>query len=189
MRLIIAALLWMAPLAFLTPDAAAFDQKPKARPKMQRKGTSQNLAPKSGTRNARPTRAQANALERWRKMSPKQRQHYVQQLPPARRREFQQRMNRLQNLPPQQRQRLQRNYQQFSEMSPREQNDFRGLYQRFNKMPADRRPMLMNEYRKLRKLSPGERKSRLQSDAFQDRFRPGEKKLLQDLSKTMPDVE
>ena len=185
MRLIVAALLWLSPLAFLAPDAGAFGQTPKARPNPQRSAAKGGQA----ARALRPTRAQLNALDRWRKMSPQQRQRHLQRLPPDRRREFQQRMRRLQNLTPQQRQRLQREYQQFSRMSPRQQNDFRSLYQRFNKMPADRRPMLMNEYRKLRKLSPAERRSRVKSEAFQKRFRPGGKKLLEELAKTMPDGE
>ncbi len=185
MRLIFAVTFWVAVLAFSAPDAAAFNQSENAREKSA--ASPERRPARPAARREVQRRTPSNALERWRKMNPQQRQRFLEQLPPDRRRDLERRLNRLQNLSPEERRQLQRDYRRFSELSPQRQENYRDLYERLNKLPADRRPLLIREFRRLRELSPDERRERLKSDDFSERFRPNEKKLLEDVSKAMPE--
>ena len=183
MRIILAVLALLIPLALTAPEAVALGQKAEgssAQPKGSR-------PPRTGARKAPRNPAMSrSALERWRRMSPDQRRKALQKLPPERRRALQDRMNRLEGLSPDQRRKLRQDYQRFQRMPPDQQRSYRQLYGRLNRLPADRRPLLMNEYRQLRRMSPQERKERLESDQFRKRFRAGEQRLLEDLSTAAP---
>ena len=172
MRLIIAILALVIPLAVIPPPAAIAFQGVKAKARAVER------------RAPRPSRS---ILDRFQRLTPRQRQQALRQLSPERRKAFEQRLNRLNQLPPKQRQELRKEYQLFRQLSPERQDSFRRLYQRVNKLPKDRRQLLTREFRSLRGLSPQRRLERLSSDEFRSKFSPADRRLLEEMTKTLPE--
>jgi hypothetical protein len=117
----------------------------------------------------RPQGNPARELDRFSRMSPKERQEQLAKLPPARRQQIEQRLERYQKLPPQQREQL------------------RKRYEAFQNLPDDRQDAVREELQNLRGLPPAQRKSRLDSPEVRQSFSQEEQQLLRE-SMGQPDM-
>jgi predicted Fe-S protein YdhL (DUF1289 family) len=120
----------------------------------------------------RPTWVHGNALDRWNRMTPEQRQRALSKLPPD-------------HLPEAQREGLRERYEQFLQLPPAKQEVVRKEIREFNQLPDERRQTLSKEFEQLRGMSDSERKTRMESDDFKDKFSSEERHILKDLSGTL----
>lgn len=127
-------------------------------------------------------------FERWRQLTPEQREEALEKLPPARQRRLREQFNRLDRLPEPQRLRLEQRYQRFRNLPPDQQQRIREAYQQIRELPEDRRRMIHREYRYLTALPASERQSRMQSAEFRSQFTDGERGILNDLVTLVPEI-
>lgn len=113
-------------------------------------------------RKANPPPLPAPAVERFRRMTPEQRERALAQLPPARRAAIEERLGRIERLAPEDREKLDERYQ------------------RFRNLPVDRRLAVRRELQNLRSLPPRQRFQRLNDPAFQRDYSPEEQSLLRE---------
>lgn len=158
-----------------------------ARMEMRRVRQAQRRPPPP-RRQGQPNRAHPpdTPLERWESMTPQQRQRFLNNLPPERRRRFEGRLQELQNMPPQQRQRLHEQYRRFEQLPPERQERIRNLYRRFSNQPPARQDLMRGELQQLRSMPPEERQARFQSDDFQGKFKPNEQEILRKMTNVLP---
>ncbi|MEP6961345.1 MAG: DUF3106 domain-containing protein [Acidobacteriota bacterium] len=103
---------------------------------------------------------QAELLERFLQMSPEQRRTALEQLPPARRRQFFQRLQTLELL------------------SGDERRMLHGRFQAFSGLPGVRQKAVRAELQNLRGMTPAERRRRMASDEIRNTFSEEERQLL-----------
>jgi hypothetical protein len=126
-----------------------------------------------------------NALDRWNRMSPEQRQRALEKLPPERRKQLEDRLERWNQLPKEQQERLRERYERFSSLPADKQQLVRQQYNRFRQLPPERQQELNREYAQLRDLPGPQRQERLNSDEFRSRFSPEDQQILRDLSENL----
>lgn len=114
------------------------------------------------TKNPAPPSLPAPVVERFRKMTPEQREKALAKLPPDRRAVIEQRLNRIQQLPPLQR------------------GELEARYQRFQNLPAERRLAVRQELQNLRGLPPAERRRRFVDPGFQQEYSSEEQQILRE---------
>lgn len=112
----------------------------------------------------RPPRNPGANLERFEKMSPRDQQRALAQLPPERRARVEQQLNRLNRLSPAQREQLRKRYAEFQQL------------------PPGRQMAVRRELGQLRAMPPAERNSRLKSEEFKKQFDKQERKILEEVS-------
>jgi hypothetical protein len=125
-------------------------------------------------------------FERFERMTPRQRERMLSQLPEQRRRDLEERVARYRQMPPDERDRLRDQYEMFQEMPKEKQDALRRAFRRFSKLPLDRRQLLRQEYLGLRAMEDEDRRSRINSDEFRSRYTLAEQQLLDDISKLLP---
>lgn len=125
-------------------------------------------------------------FERFERMTPRQRERMLSQLPEQRRKDFEERLARYQKMPPDERDRLRDQYEMFREMSKESQDALRRAFRRFNNLPLERRQLLRQEYLRLRLMEEPDRRSRVNSDEFRSKYTLAEQQLLDDISKLLP---
>lgn len=128
------------------------------------------------------------AFERWRHLTPEQRQKVLEKLPPERRRRLQEQFDRLDHMPEPQRRRLEQRYERFRSLPPEQQERIREVYRHIRELPEDRRRMVHREYRYLATLPENERQARMQSEEFRNQFSTEERGMLNDLVTLMPEM-
>lgn len=106
--------------------------------------------------------AAGQALERWERMTPQQREKALSRLTPERRAQVEERLRRLDELPPAERQQL------------------RERYREFQRLPRDRQDALRLELQALRSMRPLMRRRRVASPEFQRQYSPDEQRILRE---------
>ena len=140
--------------------------------------------PRAGLKKGPPPRA---VIERWREMSPEERQQMVDRLPPERREGFRRRMEMWDSLKPAERKGAEDRFDRFRDLPPAQQKTARQAFRQFNQLPHERRQELRREMAALRRLNEEERAARINSEDFQSKFDPHERGLLQDLATALPE--
>lgn len=125
-------------------------------------------------------------LEQLRRMSPEDRQRFLNSLPPGRRQRLQERLNQYDQLPAQQRQRLQRTYEKFQQLPPQRQEEMRQGFRGFSQLAPDRRQALREEMRNLRSMTPAERRKRINSREYQQQYSPEERGIIDQMTQLAP---
>jgi len=125
-------------------------------------------------------------LERFRKMTPEERQRALDRLPPERKKILEERLNKFNQLSPDERKRLAEKYDEFQQLPPEQQEHYRQIFRRFREMPEERRSVLRDEAVALRDLPEPERRNRMQSEEFKKKYSEKERKLLEDLAGAVP---
>jgi len=169
----------IAGLCAILLAGAVFAQRPEESERAARAG---ERAQKRAIAKER-AKATDTPLEQWQRMTPQERQRALAKLTPERRRELQQKLQQFRNLPPEQRQQLRERYRAFSQLPPEQQNHARELFRQFNSLPEDRRPIVKREFEELRSMPESERRTRMNSEAFRNRYSPGEQQMLHDLAR------
>ncbi|MBY0505160.1 MAG: DUF3106 domain-containing protein [Bryobacteraceae bacterium] len=139
-----------------------------------------------GLKKGPPPPARA-MIERWREMSPDERQQMVDRLPPERREAFRRRMEMWDSLNPQERKGAGDRLDRFRDLPPAQQRAARQAFRQFNQLPPERRREMRQEMTVLRGMSDEERTARLNSDDFRSKFDARERGLLQDLAASLPE--
>lgn len=159
------------------------------RPEGARRGAGLNprIGPKKGRGPGGPPPPPSALIDRWRQMSPEERQQAVDRLPPARREAFRRRMEMWDSLNPSERKGVSDRFDRFRDLSPEQQRTARQAFRQFNQLPLERRQQLRREVTVLRGLNDEERAARLSSDEFRNRFDSRERGLIADLTTSLPE--
>jgi Protein of unknown function (DUF3106) len=131
--------------------------------------------------------AQPPALERLQRLAPHERQKLLERLPPDRAQKLQERLDEYDRMTPQQRQRLNQQYDWFNRLPPEKQENLRKVFQRYNSLPQDRQEAVRQEFNTLHGLSDAERNQRTHSGEFRSRYSQDEQKVLEEMSKSIPE--
>jgi len=142
--------------------------------------------PRAGLKKGPPPPARA-VIERWREMSPDERQQTVDRLPPDRREGFRRRMEMWDSLKPEERKGVGDRFDRFRDLPAGQQKTARQAFRQFNQLPPERRREMRLEMAKLRGLNEEERAARLNSEDFRSKFDAQERGLLQDLATSLPE--
>jgi hypothetical protein len=119
----------------------------------------------------RPPTSQANPQDRWRNMSPADRQRAVQN------------EKRLQSLPPAQQQVLRDRAQVWNRMTPQQRDHVRNdVLPQWRQMPPDRKQAIRNRLRVLQNMPESARNQRLNDPRFTQGMSEEDKSTLRDLS-------
>jgi hypothetical protein len=146
------------------------------------------LAAQVGAAKAAGIRGKGRApaqFERFQKMTPKQREKWLSNLPPERKQLIERRWENYQKLPDEDKDRLGKQLENFRQLPPERQEAVRRLSRRFNDMPDERKALLREEMQTLRGLEDEERRARINSDEFRNKYTSSEQQLLEDLSKVL----
>jgi hypothetical protein len=146
--------------------------------------------PARSQQGAEPPPAQGqladNAIDRWNRMSPEQRERELAKLPPARARLIRQRIRRYNQMHPEEQQALRQRYQTFSQLPPDKQQIVRARLREFRQLPVGRRPIVHGEVERLRLLPELQREATMNGEEFRGRFSPQEQQIIRDLSTFLP---
>ena len=152
--------------------------QPQEEPLRARKG----FGAKKGLRRL-PPGSRMEALER---MTPEQRERFLNSLPAQRRAEAERRLNAWRQMTPVERARARQTLGEFRDLSPDRQRRIRMLYGEFNGIPPERQPLLRAELTELRHLDPAGSRARMNTEEFRGKYSPAERRLLGDLSEALP---
>jgi hypothetical protein len=122
-----------------------------------------------------------DVLERLERMSPDERQRFLDRLPPGRRAHIEERLRWYETLSPEERRRLRQGFRRFRQMPPERQEEARTLFRRFQTFPEPRRRMMRMEVFRLRQMEGERRDRRMNSPEFRERFFPREREMIRDL--------
>lgn len=125
-------------------------------------------------------------LDRLERMSPEQRQRFLDRLAPERRQRLQSLLRRYESMTPEERDRVRHQYGWFHQLPPERQEAARQLFRRFNELPEDRRRAVRHGVWELRRLDDSIRQRRLNSAAFRTRYSPDEQQMVRDFLEVMP---
>jgi hypothetical protein len=132
---------------------AAQETKPPKPPKA--------APPKAANPSGKPPKVNsAQELDRFAKMSPKERDKELSKLPPQRRAAFEQRLE---------------NYQK---LTPEQQDKVRQRVEEMESLPKERQNAVRREIQRLRALPFQQRKKAVMSEEFRQRFSPDEQRLV-----------
>lgn len=131
-----------------------------------------------------------NAIDRWNRMSPEQRERELAKLPPERARLIRQRLQRYNAMSPQEQQAVRQRYQLFSELPQAQQQLVRQRLNEFRQLPLARRPIVHSEVEQLRKMPPAQREARMNSEEYRNRYNGQEQAIIHDLTEYLgiPDL-
>ena len=101
----------------------------------------------AGNRAAEDQGPSPAQVERWRSMTPDQREAWRK------------RLEKFRSLPPGQQESLRERFQHFRSMTPQDRDALRKNYQRFNRLPADERTVLLRRYEKWRNIPESQREN------------------------------
>jgi len=123
-----------------------------------------------------------NAIDRWNRMSPEERERELAKLPPERAQRIRQRLKWYNQLPPDQKEELRENYRRFAALPPEKQEIVRQRMREFRSLPRERRLAIRQEMQALRKLPEDARRVRIDSELFRSQFSPQEQQILRDIT-------
>jgi len=126
-------------------------------------------------------------IERLERMTPEQRQAFLDSLPPGRRARVEQRLREWEQLTPEQRARLVREFRRFRDLTPAQQQLARQCFVRLRAVPMPRRRMLGRQIMLLRAMTPEERRAWLDGAYFKDHFNPDEQEIIKGLMDVGPE--
>lgn len=130
----------------------------------------------------------ADAVERFSRLTPSERREALGKLPPERREMMERRLEKWAQTSPEERRRLQGSYAKFQEMAPEKQQEVRQLFRRFSEtFPPERRMQAQAAIRQLRRADGEERKRLLGSRRLQENFSDDERKLIEQMAIELPD--
>jgi hypothetical protein len=124
-------------------------------------------------------------LERLRRMTPAQRQRFLNNVPPERRRVLEQRLREVDRMSPEQRRLAARSLANFQNLPEERRMRVRRLYNVLLNMPQERQELLRLEVRGFDEMEHSERKARMESDEFRDKYSPMERRWLAELTKAL----
>ena len=127
-----------------------------------------------------------SVVERFERMSPAQKQPFLDRLPPERKKQFELRLRRYGNMSPEQRQQVREQYELFQGLPRDRQEALRKAFRQFSELPVERRRVLRLEYLRLRQMPEADRRTHIDSGEFRSRYSPAEQQLLGELAKTLP---
>lgn len=127
-----------------------------------------------------------NSIDRWNRMSPKERERELAKLPPARARMIRQRIQRYNQMNPEEQQALRERYQIFTQLPPEKRQAVRQRFRELQQLPGPRQRVVHREVQQLRLLPPGQREALMNSDEFRSQFSPQEQQIVRDLSAYLP---
>jgi hypothetical protein len=154
------------------PAAAARQNARNDRPPNARKGGAQTIPqPKTEPNPNRPATTQANPQDRWRSMSPADRQRALQN------------EKRLQSMSPAQQQVLRDRAQVWNRMTPEQRDHVKNdVLPQWRQMPPDRKQAIRNRLRVLQNMPESARNQRLNDPNFTRGMSEEDKSTLRDLS-------
>ena len=85
-----------------------------------------------------------------------------------------------------QKDRLRAQTEVFQNLPPEKQETVRKMFRRFNNLPEDRRQPVRQELRQLRGMSEADRNARMNSEEFRNKYSPGERQILENLTVLVP---
>jgi hypothetical protein len=135
----------------------------------------------------RPAKVRLNNLDRLSRMPPAQRQRALEKLSPERRAQVEDRLEKYNQLPQAQKDRLRAQTETFQNLPPERQEAVRRMFRRYNNLPEDRRQPVRDELRQLRGMPESERNARMNSQEFWNKYSPGERQILENLTKLVPE--
>jgi hypothetical protein len=127
-----------------------------------------------------------NAIERWNRMSPEERERELAKLPPARAQAIRQRIWQYNHMKPEEREALLQRYQAFSELPPDKQEIVRERLREYKQLPAERRPVIHREVEQLRLMTEAQRQARMKSEEFRNQFSVQEQQIIKDVFRYLP---
>ncbi len=127
-----------------------------------------------------------SVVDRLERMTPQQRQRYLDTLPPDRKKQFEDRLERYEQMTPEQRQQVREQYELFQGLPEDRQDALRRTFRQFNELPDDRRKVLRREYQRLSRMTESERGERVESKDFLKRYSTSEQQLLKDFATLLP---
>ncbi len=142
--------------------------------------------PKKGAGRVALPGSRLDALER---MTPEQQERFLSSLPSARRLLVREMLSKWRNMSPEERALARQSLGEFSGLPPERQRRIRILYGEFNSLPAERQLLLREELKGLRGRDPLARIARMRSREFIGKYSLEERRLLRELSKTVPRLD
>ncbi len=139
---------------------------------------------KKGSRMAQAGEVTPEKLDRWRSMTPEEREKYRQRyrrwekLPPERRKRILERRQRWSNLPAEQRHFLMQRREIYRNAWPEEKRAIEKFYRRWRQLPQDRRQTMRRNLAEMRDLPASHRDERLMGWVFYRRLLPDERKAV-----------
>lgn len=150
---------------------------PQPRPKELRKGGL--LMPPPG---------QAEALDKFNRLTPEERERVLSKMPAGRRQVFERRLEQWNNMPPVQKRRMEESLEAFRQLTPEQQETMRQLYRRFNDtLPDAKRGEGRRALALLRRMEPEQRKRALNGPRLKASFTDTERDLLAEMCEKLPD--
>lgn len=142
------------------------------------------ILPRKGPAGREATQFQRQ-MEKFQRMTPRQRRRALNALPPERREQFERRLEEYRSLEPDERQRLARQLDNFRQLPPERQKAVREMRRKLSEMPVARRRLMAGEIQELRGLDDEARRERLNSLEVKERFSDDERQMLSDLSSVL----
>ena len=122
------------------------------------------------------------AIRKFEKMSPEEREKALRKLPADRQQKLRQQLQRYDELPQERKEQLQR----FWKLPPEQQARVRDSVQAFNQAAPDRKQAMGRQLQQLEGMSEKERKAYFKSDQFKGEFSHDEQETLKAMTGIMP---
>jgi hypothetical protein len=159
------------------PKAGAAKASPKAG--TPKGGTPKAAAlPKGAARVVDPR----NVVTRLFRMTPEQREHALEQLPPDRQEAYRAQLKSFDELPKDQQEMQIQRLERFEALSPEKRAEFRQLMMALKQLPGPRQNAVGRELYLLQQMPERQRENTLNRPQFQQRFSPEELRILNGLS-------
>ncbi|MDH3238079.1 MAG: DUF3106 domain-containing protein [Deltaproteobacteria bacterium] len=139
---------------------------------------------RKGVRVAQSGEVTPEKLDRWRSMTPEEREKYRERyrrwekLPPERRKKILERRQRWSKLPEEQRRFLKQRREIYRNAWPEEKQAIEKFFRRWRQLPPDRRQTMRRNLAEMRDLPASQRDERLMDWPFYRRFTPDERKAV-----------
>ncbi len=127
-----------------------------------------------------------NMIERLQRMSPAERERFLDRIPPEKRLDLEKRLRQMDAIPPDVRQRLRREFDEFQSLPPERQEAVRRVLREINGLEPRRRAAVRGAVGFLRPLSAAAREEHFAGRAFQRRFSEDEQRLVREALEVLP---
>ncbi len=127
-----------------------------------------------------------NLVDRLQRMTPAERQRFLDRIPPDKRMQLERRMRELDKIPTDVRDRLRREYDEFQQLPPERQQAVRRVLREMNGLPPGRRGAVRAAVNFIRGLSAADRERRFQARPFKTRFDEDEQRLIKEAVDVLP---
>ena len=119
-------------------------------------------------------------------MTPEQREHALEKLPPRQQEQIRRQLERLDRLPQADKDRIARQIRGLDTLPPPQRRLVLQQLNAFRNLPDDRIQPMRRTLTQLMRMPEDQRNARLDSDAFKKQFSPQEQEILRDLSNNLP---